>query len=190
MKKTLSILMLTAGLSVAASAATTLLDQSIVGYSDFDSRIADFGTQRDSVTITTSGDNLLLSGPDVKFSTPVSGSGTRNNMTVSMVLDLSKLNTPESYTALFNAKGGSTSWGVGLNSNRTLQGLWNNGAYSGGPTTTTLGTEGTLTISVVTGEDGTRIYLGNESTYYTAGALKFGNVNSSTCMIPRFHKSR
>lgn len=44
MKKTLSILMLTAGLSVAASAATTLLDQSIVGYSDFDSRIADFGT--------------------------------------------------------------------------------------------------------------------------------------------------
>ena len=130
MKKTLSILMLTAGLSVAASAATTLLDQSIVGYSDFDSRIADFGTQRDSVTITTSGDNLLLSGPDVKFSTPVSGSGTRNNMTVSMVLDLSKLNTPESYTALFNAKGGSTSWGVGLNSNRTLQGLWNNGAYS------------------------------------------------------------
>ena len=95
MKKTLSILMLTAGLSVAASAATTLLDQSIVGYSDFDSRIADFGTQRDSVTITTSGDNLLLSGPDVKFSTPVSGSGTRNNMTVSMVLDLSLIHISE-----------------------------------------------------------------------------------------------
>ena len=183
MKKTLSILMLTAGLSVAASAATTLLDQSIVGYSDFDSRIADFGTQRDSVTITTSGDNLLLSDPDVKFSTPVSGSGTRNNMTVSMVLDLSKLNTPESYTALFNAKGGSTSWGVGLNSNRTLQGLWNNGAYSGGPTTTTLGTEGTLTISVVTGESGTRIYLGDESAYYTAGALKFGNVDITQLLI-------
>ena len=66
MKKTLSILMLTAGLSVAASAATTLLDQSIVGYSDFDSRIADFGTQRDSVTITTSGDNLLLSGRQIQ----------------------------------------------------------------------------------------------------------------------------
>ena len=163
MKKTLSILMLTAGLSVAASAATTLLDQSIVGYSDFDSRIADFGTQRDSVTITTSGDNLLLSGPDVKFSTPVSGSGTRNNMTVSMVLDLSKLNSPESYTALFNAKGGSTSWG--------------------GPTTTTLGTEGTLTISVVTGESGTRIYLGDESAYYTAGALKFGNVDITQLLI-------
>lgn len=31
-------------------------------------------------------------------------------MTVTMVLDLSKINTPEAYTALFNAKGGSTSW--------------------------------------------------------------------------------
>ena len=174
--------MLTAGLNVAASAATTLLEQSIVGYSDFDSRIADFGTQRDSVTIITSGDNLLLSGPDVKFSQP-SGNGGRNNMTVSMVLDLSKLNTPESYTALFNAKGGSTSWGAGLNANRTLQGLWNNGAYSGGPTTTTLGTEGTLTISVVTGESGTRIYLGNESTYYTATGLKFGNVDITQILI-------
>ena len=179
MKKILSILMLTAGLNVAASAATTLLEQSIVGYSDFESRIADFGTQRDSVTI---GDNLLLSGPDVKFSQP-SGNGGRNNMTLSMVLDLSKLNTPESYTALFNAKGGSTSWGVGLNTDRTLQGLWNNGAYSGGPTTTTLGTEGTLTISVVTGESGTRIYLGDESTYYTASGLKFGNVDITQLLI-------
>jgi hypothetical protein len=182
MKKILSILMLTAGLNVAASAATTLLEQSIVGYSDFESRIADFGTQRDSVTIATSGDNLLLSGPDVKFSQP-SGNGGRNNMTLSMVLDLSKLNTPESYTALFNAKGGSTSWGVGLNTDRTLQGLWNNGAYSGGPTTTTLGTEGTLTISVVTGESGTRIYLGDESTYYTASGLKFGNVDITQLLI-------
>ena len=182
MKKILSILMLTAGLNVAASAATTLLEQSIVGYSDFESRIADFGTQRDSVTIATSGDNLLLSGPDVKFSQP-SGNGGRKNMTLSMVLDLSKLNTPESYTALFNAKGGSTSWGVGLNTDRTLQGLWNNGAYSGGPTTTTLGTEGTLTISVVTGESGTRIYLGDESTYYTASGLKFGNVDITQLLI-------
>jgi hypothetical protein len=182
MKKILSILMLTAGLNVAASAATTLLEQSIVGYSDFESRIADFGTQRDSVTISTSGDNLLLSGPDVKFSQP-SGNGGRNNMTLSMVLDLSKLNTPESYTALFNAKGGNTSWGVGLNTNRTLQGLWNNGVYSSGPTTATLGTEGTLTISVVTGEAGTLIYLGNESTYYTAGALKFGNVDITQLLI-------
>ena len=182
MKKILSILMLTAGLNVAASAATTLLEQSIVGYSDFESRIADFGTQRDSVTIATSGDNLLLSGPDVKFSQP-SGNGGRNNMTLSMVLDLSKLNTPESYTALFNAKGGSTSWGVGLNTDRTLQGLWNNGAYSGGPTTTTLGTEGTLTISVVTGESGPRIYLGDASTYYTASGLKFGNVDITQLLI-------
>ncbi len=138
MKKILSALMLAAGMSLSATAATTLLDSSIVGYSDFASRLADFGTQKDSVAITTDGGNLVLSG--TTFSQPVSGGNTRNNMTVTMVLDLSKINTPEAYTALFNAKGGSTSWGAG-----------NNAAYSGGPTTSALGTEGTLTISVVTG---------------------------------------
>lgn len=178
MKKTLSILALTAGLSMAASAATTLLDQSIAGYSDFSSHTADFGTRKNDVTITTTGDNLLLSGTGVTFNQTISTSSTsnRNTMTVSMVLDLSKLGTPESFSSLFNAKGG-VSWGVGLNPDRTLQGLWNNGAYSGGPATTALGTEGKLTISVVTGEEGTTIYLGNSSTRYNNGGLRFGGAN-------------
>ncbi|MCD8063708.1 PEP-CTERM sorting domain-containing protein [Akkermansia sp.] len=181
MKKILSALMLAAGMSLSATAATTLLDSSIVGYSDFASRLADFGTQKDSVAITTDGGNLVLSGTN--FSQPVSGGNTRNNMTVTMVLDLSKINTPEAYTALFNAKGGGTSWGVGLNTDRTLQGLWNNSAYSGGPTTSTLGTEGTLTISVVTGDSGTCIYIGNSDIYYTAGGLKFGGVDITQILI-------
>ena len=128
MKKILYALMLAAGMSLSATAATTLLDSSIVGYSDFASRLADFGTRKDSVAITTDGGNLVLSG--TTFSQPVSGGSTRNNMTVTMVLDLSKINTPEAYTALFNAKGGSTSWGAGLNTDRTLQGLWDS-PYSG-----------------------------------------------------------
>ena len=181
MKKILSALMLAAGMSLSATAATTLLDSSIVGYSDFTSRLADFGTRKDSVAITTDGGNLVLSG--TTFSQPVSGGNTRNNMTVTMVLDLSKINTPEAYTALFNAKGGSTSWGAGLNTDRTLQGLWNNAAYSGGPTTSALGTEGTLTISVVTGEFGTRIYLGDSATYHTASGLKFGGVDITQILI-------
>lgn len=170
--------MLAVGMSLSATAATTLLDSSLVGYSDFASRLADFGTQKDSVAITTDGGNLVMSG--TQFTN--SGSG-RTNMTVTMVLDLSKINTPEAYTALFNAKGGSTSWGVGLNTNRTLQGLWNNAAYNGGPTTSTLGTEGTLTISVVTGELGTRIYLGNSDTYHTASGLKFAGVDITQILI-------
>lgn len=181
MKKILYALMLAAGMSLSATAATTLLDSSIVGYSDFASRLADFGTRKDSVAITTDGGNLVLSG--TTFSQPVSGGNTRNNMTVTMVLDLSKINTPEAYTALFNAKGGSTSWGAGLNTDRTLQGLWNNAAYSGGPTTSALGTEGTLTISVVTGELGTRIYLGDSATYHTASGLKFGSVDINQILM-------
>lgn len=181
MKKILYALMLAAGMSLSATAATTLLDSSIVGYSDFASRLADFGTRKDSVAITTDGGNLVLSG--TTFSQPVSGGSTRNNMTVTMVLDLSKINTPEAYTALFKAKGGSTSWGAGLNTDRTLQGLWDNAAYSGGPTTSALGTEGTLTISVVTGEFGTRIYLGDSATYHTASGLKFGNVDITQILM-------
>lgn len=173
--------MLAAGISTSATAATTLLDNSIAGYSDFASRQADFGTQKDSVQITTNGGNLVLSGTN--FSQPVSSTNTRNNMTVTMVLDLAKINTPDAYTALFNAKGGSVSWGVGLKTDRALQGLWNNGVYTSGPITTALGSEGTFTISVVTGELGTRIYMGNNTTFHTNGALKFGAVDITQILI-------
>ena len=46
-----------------------------------------------------------------------------------------------------------------------------------------LGTEGTLTISVVTGEFGTRIYLGDSATYHTASGLKFGGVDITQILI-------
>lgn len=173
--------MLAAGISTSATAATTLLDNSIAGYSDFASRQADFGTQKGSVQITTDGGNLVLFGTN--FSQPVSSTNTRNNMTVTMVLDLAKINTPDAYTALFNAKGGSVSWGVGLKTDRALQGLWNNGVYTSGPITTALGSEGTFTISVVTGELGTRIYMGNNTTFHTNGALKFGGVDITQILI-------
>lgn len=173
--------MLAAGISTSATAATTLLDDSIAGYSNFASRQADFGTQKNSVSITTESGNLVLSGTN--FSRPVSSTDTRNNMTVTMVLDLARINTPDTYTALFNAKGGSTSWGVGLNTDRALQGLWNNGAYGNGPTTSALGSEGTFTISVVTGEFGTRIYMGNSGSFFTNGGLKFRGANITQILI-------
>lgn len=172
--------MLAAGISTSATAATTLLDDSIAGYSNFASRQADFGTQKNSVSITTESGNLVLSGTN--FSRPVSGTSTRNNMTVTMVLDLSRINTPETYTALFNAKGGATSWGVGLKTDRALQGLWENAAYAG-PITSPLDSEGTFTISVVTGEFGTRIYMGNNTTFHTNGNLKFGGVDITQILI-------
>lgn len=104
-------------------------------------------------------------------------------MTVTMVLDLSKINTPEAYTALFNAKNSSVSWGVGLNTDRKLQGLWNNTSYSGPVAATPLGTEGSLIISVVTGDLGTRIYFGDSATYYSNSGLKFGNQQINQILI-------
>lgn len=44
MNKLLSTLILSVGMSLSATAATSLLDSSIVGYSDFASQTADFGT--------------------------------------------------------------------------------------------------------------------------------------------------
>ena len=171
MNKLLSTLILSAGMSLSATAATSLLDSSIVGYSDFASQTADFGTRKDSVSITSDDSNLTLSG--ITFNGY--GANNRDVMSVSMVLDLSKINTPDAYTALFNAKNSSVSWGVGLNTDRKLQGLWNNTSYSGPVVDTPLGTEGSLTISVVTGDLGTRIYFGDSTTYYSNSGLKFGN---------------
>ncbi len=172
MNKLLSTLILSAGMSLSATAATSLLESSIVGYSDFASQTADFGTLKDSVSITSDGSNLTLSG--ITFN----GYADENRgvMSVTMVLDLSKINTPDAYTALFNAQNDNISWGVGLNTDRTLQGLWNNTSYVSGPVVATpLGTEGSLTISVVTGDLGTRIYFGDSATYYTSSSLRFSN---------------
>ena len=153
MNKLLSTLILSAGMSLSATAATSLLDSSIVGYSDFASQTADFGTLKDSVSITSDDSNLTLSG--ITFNGY--GANNRDVMSVTMVLDLSKINTPDAYTALFNAKNSSVSWGVGLNTDRKLQGLWNNTSYNGPVVDTPLGTEGSLPISVVTGDLGARI---------------------------------
>jgi len=171
MNKLLSTLILSAGMSLSATAATSLLDSSIVGYSDFASQTADFGTLKDSVSITSDDSNLTLSG--ITFNGY--GANNRDVMSVTMVLDLTKINTPDAYTALFNAKNSSVSWGVGLNTDRKLQGLWNNTSYNGPVVDTPLGTEGSLTISVVTGDLGTRIYFGDSATYYSNSGLKFGN---------------
>ncbi len=170
MNKLLSTLILSAGMSLSATATTSLLDSSIVGYSDFASQTADFGTRKDSVSITADDSNLTLSG--ITFN-GYYGSNNRDVMSVTMVLDLSKITTPQTYTALFNAKNSSVSWGVGLNTDRKLQGLWNNTSFNGPVVSTPLGTEGSLTISVVTGDIGTRIYFGDSATFYSNSGLKF-----------------
>ena len=179
MNKLLSTLILSTGMSLSATAATSLLDSSIVGYSDFASQTADFGTMQDSVSITSDENNLVLSG------TTFTGlSGSRDIMTVTMVLDLSKLNTPESFTALFTATNNSSVyWGVGLTTDRTLQGLWNNSAYGNAYSSSPLDSEGSLTISVVTGNDGTIIYVGDSDTSFTVPGLKFSNASLNEIII-------
>lgn len=182
MKTFLSTLILSAGISLSAAAATSLLDSSIVGYSNFGSQTADFGTQKDSVSITTDSSNLTLELSGATFNSLV-GDTKRDVMTVTMVLDLSKINTPGAYTPLFIATDGTTNWGVGLTTDRKLKGYWSQGVYSNGPTTGVLDTSGLLTVSVVTGEDGTRIYFGDKDTYYSQSGLKFGKADIDKILV-------
>lgn len=162
-------MLLLAGMSLSASAAT-MLNESVIGFSDFASQQADFGSKQGSETFTTDGNNLTMSVNGLTSSTG------RVTLTVTMVLDLTQITTPDAYTTLFQTVDSSNaSWGVGLTTDRTLQGLWQGAAFSGGPTTTVLDSEGRLTISVVTGDLGTRIYLGSNDNFYTKDSLKFSN---------------
>lgn len=184
MKTFLSTLILSAGISLSATADTSLLESSIVGYSDFASCTvdfasctADFGTQKDNVTIATDGDFLKLSG--TTFSSLQTDS--RDLITVTMVLDLAKINTPAEYTPLFKASDGSTNWGVGLTADRKLKGLWGAGAYANGPTTDVLGSTGLLTVSMVTDDSGTCIYYGEKTA--TASGLFFSSANLDRILV-------
>lgn len=162
-------MLLLAGMSLSASAAT-MLNESVIGFSDFASQQADFGSKLGSETFTTDGNNLTMSVNGLASFTG------RVTLTVTMVLDLTQITTPDAYTTLFQTvDSGNASWGVGLTTDRTLQGLWQGAAFSGGPTTEALASEGQLTISVVTGDSGTRIYLGSNDNFYTKDSLKFSN---------------
>lgn len=184
MKKTLVTLFALAGMALSAQGAT-VLDSSVIGFSDFASGTADYGTELGNVIVTTSGDVTTLSG--ITFDTALSETSTRDCFSITLVLDLAKLGSVNTFTSLAAAHySASGAMGFGLNTDHALQGQWGTSAYNW--KTGALANEGTLTVTYVTGNhsganEGSRLYVGDSTVYYTANGLKTGNTNYTSIQL-------
>ena len=145
MKKTLVTLLALTGI---AAADTSIIDNAYIGFSDFSTGVADYGTKIDDITVSTVDSVTTLTG--VTFDTPRTGS-TRDCYSITLVLDASKIGSVDAYTSLAAAYFGETdAVGFGVNQNGKLQGQWGTGSYNWlcGDVPTT----GTITLTFTTGE--------------------------------------
>ena len=201
MKKTISLLCALAGLMPSVYAGT-LMDQSVFGYTKFaEGLTADVGTQKDSITGTLGNGNEIWYGmlrtrgtsaahfSGATLSSQPYGSGnTRVAMSVSMMLDTSKLVRPTSgFSTIFSANNADgLQWGLGITSAGQLCMLWQVSSSGSITNYATLGytvpMSGSLSLSLVTGRpdgttDATRLYVGNNNVFYTNTGLKFGGTS-------------
>lgn len=184
MKKTLIALSAIAGLALSAQGAT-VLDSSVIGFSDFASGTADYGTELSNVSVTTSGAVTTLSG--ITFDTALSASNNRDSFSITLVLDLAKLGSVDGFTSLAAAHySASGAMGFGLNADHALQGQWGTSEYNW--KSHEIANEGTLTVTYVTGNhsgnnEGSRLYVGDSATYFTNNNLKTGNQNYNSIQL-------
>lgn len=202
MKKIISILCALAGITASVSAGT-VMDQSLFGYSKFsDALQADVGSSKEQVTGSTGAGNLVWyemlrtygTGGAV-FSgltmTQNHSTGNRMMMTVTMMLDTSKMVLPTasgSIATIFST-GGATQWGLGVRSSGKLCWMWGGSAW-GSDIDYTLPTNGSLILSMVTGRingvsdsaEGARIYIGGTDVFFDASGLK-SNTNANSLSI-------
>ncbi len=180
MKKTIIALL---ALSSSALADTSLMEQAYIGFSDFSSGKADYGTMIDDITVSTLEGVTTLSG--VTFDTPVSDTNTRDCFSITLVLDAAKIGSVTSFTSLaagyYSATG---AMGVGVNADGKFQGQWGTGGFTSGTPATpwTAGNvpaTGSITLTFVTGvytgtTDGSRIYVNDSTIFYSNQSLKTG----------------
>ncbi len=184
MKKTLIALSAIAGLALSAQGAT-LLDSSVIGFSDFASGTADYGTELENVSVTTTGDVTTLSG--ITFDTALSETNNRDCFSITLVLDLAKLGSVDAFTSLAAAHYSETgAMGFGLNADHQFQGQWGTSEYNW--KSHTIANEGTITVTFVTGAytgttEGSRLYVGDSETFYSNNGLKTGNTNYTSIQL-------
>lgn len=188
MKKTLIILLTFAG--VAAGAAPTpnpTVEGALVGITNFTGvgSTIDINATSDTITLVDSETKegyLELSG--TTFSTK---GDKRTYITLSFVVDLAKLTTPEANAPFFTES--SAGWGSVLKTDRTFTGAWSHTAWTGAGnyTTSALGTSGSAVLTFNTGWPGTgtetagaqcpsQVYLDGELISGDKGyGLAFGN---------------
>ncbi len=174
MKKTIIALLALGG--VAAAADTSVLDKAVVGFTNFSSGVADYGTMVDDVTVSTTGSVTSLTG--ITFDTAMSSTNNRDSFSITLVLDAAKIGSVSDFTSLAAAYYSSSgAMGFGLDANGNIKGQWGTSAYNW--TAGSMPTEGTITLTYVTGNhsgttEGSRLYVGDSATYYTNNSLRTG----------------
>lgn len=193
MKKTLIAMMALVG--VATADTTSVLSDAYIGFSDFASGKADYGTQIDNITVSKTGAVTTLSG--VTFdtaSTTFENNSTNNNrdsFTITLVLDASKIGSVEEFTSLaagYYSANGAIGIGVGADNNFRPQ--WGTDKYENN-TMGSVPATGTITLTYAVGNvyaddtksGGSRLYLNDETTFYTNTGLKSGGQTYSSIQI-------
>lgn len=162
-----------------------MLDKAVVGFSHFNTGVADFGTGIDDVTVSLTDTVTTLTG--VTFDTALSDTNSRDCFSITLVLDASKIGSVTDYTSLAAGHYSSTgAVGFGVNAEGNIQGQWGTVGYDW--TAGSMPTKGTITLTYVTGNydgstEGSRLYVGDSSTYYSKTALKTGGQNYDTIKI-------
>ncbi len=202
MKKTIAVLCALGALGSSVYAGD-LMNATVFGYTTFaDGLSPNVGTQKNSITGTLGTGNELWNGMLRTHGTSVAhfsgaalssqpyASSTRVAMSVSIMLDTSKLVRPASgFATIFSASNASgLQWGLGITSTGSLCMTWQPNSSGSIANYATLGytvpTSGSLAISLVTGRylesentEGSRLYVGDSNTYFTNTALKFGGTS-------------
>ncbi len=194
MKKTfITIALFTAGEVALAAAPESVLDKAYIGFSDFSAttKVADYGTMVDDITISTTGSVTSLTG--VTFDTAISTTNTRDCFSITLVLDASKIGAVSDFSSLaaaYYSQNGAM--GFGVNSSGKLSGQWGTGEWikdnvkqweiANFPST------GTITLTFVTGgydgsTEGARLYVNNATAFYSNNSLKSGGSTYNTVKI-------
>lgn len=183
MKKTIVTLLALGG--VAAAADTSVLDTAVVGFTNFSSGVADYGTMVDDITISTTDSVTTLSG--ITFDTAMSSTNNRDSFSITLVLDAAKIGSVSEFTSLAAAYySESGAMGFGLNADGNIQGQWGTSGYNW--SAGAMPTEGTITLTYVAGNysgtsEGSRLYVGDSATFYSSTALKTANCDYNTIKL-------
>ena len=182
MKKTLITLLALTGI---AAADTSVMDTAVIGFTNFSSGVADYGTMVDDIIVNTTDSVTTLTG--ITFDTALSDTNTRDSFSITLVLDAAKIGSVSEFTSLAAAYySESGAMGFGVDATGTIKGQWGTEAYNW--SAGAMPTEGTITLTYVTGNytgtsEGSRLYVGDAATYYSKNELKTGNTDYNTIKI-------
>ncbi|MBQ3143521.1 MAG: hypothetical protein IJB89_03295 [Akkermansia sp.] len=182
MKKTLITLLALSGI---AAADTSVMDTAVIGFTNFSSGVADYGTMVDDIIVNTTDSVTTLTG--ITFDTALSDTNTRDSFSITLVLDAAKIGSVSEFTSLAAAYySESGTMGFGVDATGAIKGQWGTEAYNW--SAGAMPTEGTITLTYVTGNytgtsEGSRLYVGDAATYYSKNELKTGNTDYNTIKI-------